>query len=135
VIPGRVYYTLDIRDADDRKRLDFCRDIFAGIEARALARGLSVRFESPLVAPATPCTPRLTDALSSIVQKYQTSCPRLVSGAGHDAVALSEVTEVAMLFVRCREGLSHHPDEYASPSDIALAVRVLTDFLTHYPIS
>jgi allantoate deiminase len=94
-----------------------------------------VRIESPLVTPATACSPRLTDALAGVVEKFQPSCPRLVSGAGHDAVALAEVTEVAMLFVRCRDGLSHHPDEYAEPADMALAVRVLADFLLHYPIS
>jgi allantoate deiminase len=135
VIPGRVNYTLDIRDADDRKRLDFCAKVFGEIETRAVARGLAVRIENPLKAPATPCAPRLTDALEAVVCKVQSSCPRLVSGAGHDAVALAEVAEVAMLFVRCREGLSHHPDEYATPADISLAARVLTDFLTHYPIS
>lgn len=135
VIPGRVNYTLDIRDADDRKRLAFCEQVFAEIEARAKTRRLEVRIEKPLMARATPCAPGLTDALASVVEKLQPSCPRLVSGAGHDAVALAEVAEVAMLFVRCREGLSHHPDEYARPEDIALAVRVLTDFLLNYPIS
>ena len=135
VIPGRVNYTLDIRDADDRKRLQFCREVFARIDSLALERGLGVRIESPLVAPATPCSPRLTDALAGFVEKFQPFCPRLVSGAGHDAVALAEVAEVAMLFVRCRDGLSHHPDEYADPVDMALAVRVLADFLLHYPIS
>ena len=135
VIPGRVNYTLDIRDADDLKRVGFCEKVFAEIEARAKSRGLEVRIDVPLIASATPCAPRLTDALAAFVEKIQPVCPRLVSGAGHDAVALAEVTEVAMLFVRCREGLSHHPDEFATPEDIALAVRVLTDFLTNYPIS
>jgi hydantoinase/carbamoylase family amidase len=134
VIPGGVNYTLDIRDADDAKRSQFCREVFALIEALALERGLAVRIESPLVVSATPCSPRLTDALADVVEKFQPSCPRLVSGAGHDAVALAGVTEVAMLFVRCRNGLSHHPDEYAAPEDMELAVRVLADFLFHYPI-
>ena len=53
----------------------------------------------------------------------------LISGAGHDGIILSQLTPVAMLFVRCRDGLSHHPDEYAAPADIAKALQVLCDFL------
>lgn len=134
VIPGRVNYTLDVRDADDARRLEFCREVFRQIEARAVSRGLSVRIETPFSAPAVSCAPRLTEALADVVRRFQPSCPRLVSGAGHDAVALAGVTEVAMLFVRCRDGLSHHPDEHAAPADIALAVRALTEFLLHYPL-
>jgi len=135
VIPGRVEFTIDIRDADDAKRLAFRKDLFAQIEKRMAARNLFARVESPLSAPSTPCSPRLTGALAATVESAQGSCPRLVSGAGHDAVALAEVTDVAMLFVRCRDGLSHHPGEYAAPGDIALAVRVLTHFLSSFPIS
>lgn len=135
VIPGRVNFTLDIRDADNAKRLSFCREIFAGIERVAAARDLEVRIESPLVASSTPCSPRLTAALAATVEKFQPACPELVSGAGHDAVALAAVTEVTMLFVRCRDGLSHHPEEFATADDITLAVRVLADFLSTFPIS
>jgi allantoate deiminase len=49
------------------------------------------------------------------------------SGAGHDGVALAELCPVAMLFVRCRDGVSHHPDEFASEPDIAVALEVLVD--------
>jgi len=53
----------------------------------------------------------------------------LVSGAGHDGVVMSSLCPVAMLFVRCRAGLSHHPDEYASPQDLGVALEVMVDFL------
>jgi allantoate deiminase len=53
----------------------------------------------------------------------------LPSGAGHNAVVLSALTPVAMLFVRSRVGLSHNPDEFSLPADIALALEVLIDFL------
>jgi len=129
VIPGRVNFTVDIRDANNRTRLGFCRSVFAEIEARMARRGLRVRIEAPLVAPSTKCSAAMTQSLASIVARKQKKCPKLVSGAGHDAVALAEVVEVAMLFVRCRRGLSHHPDEYAAPEDVALAVEVLADFL------
>jgi allantoate deiminase len=72
---------------------------------------------------------RLLDSL----QQVTGSRIRLVSGAGHDGVALAEAMPIAMLFIRCREGLSHHPDEYASPEDIGIGVKILTHFLTHLP--
>jgi allantoate deiminase len=52
------------------------------------------------------------------------------SGAGHDAVVLSSITPVTMLFIRCRGGLSHHPDEHVSPGDLRVALEIMVDFLT-----
>ena len=129
VISGHVQFTIDIRHAEDAAREQFCRELFAEIENRMHARNLEIRIEIPLSAPAAKCSPQLCDRLAKIVERHQARCPRLVSGAGHDAVALAEVTDAAMLFVRCREGLSHHPDEFAAAEDIALAVDVLAEFL------
>lgn len=129
VIPGTVTFSLDVRDANDAVRTGFCTELFGMIESLLDARGLGVRMEILLESPATACSPDLTDALTARVIRIQGQCPRLVSGAGHDAVVLAEATDAAMLFVRCRDGLSHHPEESAAPADIADAIRVLTDFL------
>jgi len=53
----------------------------------------------------------------------------LPSGAGHDAVAMYDLTEIAMLFVRCKGGISHHPAESVAPEDVAAAIEVLEQFL------
>jgi len=135
VIPGQVNFTLDLRDADDAKRESFRDALFAELTARMTKRRLAIRIETALSSPSVSCATRLTNALAECVSARQGTCPLLVSGAGHDAVALAEVTAVAMLFVRCRGGLSHHPDEYASPEDIGLAIGVLTDFLSKFPVS
>ncbi len=132
VISGGVQFTIDIRHAENATRQRFSRELFAEIEKRLHARDLEVRIEIPLAAPAAKCAPKLCGQLAEIVERHQVRCPRLVSGAGHDAVALAEVTDVTMLFVRCRDGLSHHPDEFASAEDIALAVDVLAEFLTGF---
>jgi allantoate deiminase len=68
------------------------------------------------------------------VQTVQGKSLSLVSGAGHDGVVMSTLTPVAMLFVRCRDGLSHHPDEYASPKDLGVALEVMVDFLTRLAV-
>lgn len=135
VIPGHVEFTIDVRDADDRVRQRFCHDLFAAIENLLRARNLGVRIETPLVASSATCAVHLSDHLAAIVTHHQGSCPLLVSGAGHDAVAMADATEVALLFVRCRAGLSHHPDEYASPTDIDAALDVLTEFLATFPVA
>jgi len=133
VISGEAVFSVDIRHADNTVRQRFCRDLFAAIEKCLHARGLESRIEIPLSAPAARCAPALGERLASIVERHQPRCPLLVSGAGHDAVALAEVTDAVMLFVRCRDGLSHHPDEFASAADIALAVEVLAEFIATYP--
>ena len=79
--------------------------------------------------PATPCSSELIALLHESVRAIQRRSLVLASGAGHDAVVMAKLTPVAMLFVRCRGGLSHHPDEYASPSDLEVALRVIVDFL------
>jgi allantoate deiminase len=78
---------------------------------------------------AVTCSPALSLPLSEGIRALQKKTISLVSGAGHDAVIMSALTPVAMLFVRCRGGLSHHPDEHVSRGDLDVALRVLIDFL------
>jgi allantoate deiminase len=82
-----------------------------------------------MTAPAVAADPALTRALSEAVAARGLPVVRLASGAGHDAVALSALTGVAMLFVRCAGGISHHPDESVDEADVAVALDVLHDFV------
>jgi allantoate deiminase len=129
VIPGEVVHTLDVRHAQDAVRR---RALFQlGRLAAQIAgkRGLKVTWRRTQDSAATPCSPALTAALERSVKAVQGKSLSLVSGAGHDGVVMSTLTPVAMLFVRCRDGLSHHPDEYASPKDLATALKVMENFL------
>ena len=129
VIPGEVTLSLDVRHPRDESRsaaLTLLLDV-AGKIARQ--RKLSVAWRSTQDNGAVTCSPSLTAALEKSVRAIQRRSLTLVSGAGHDAVVMSALTPVAMLFVRCREGLSHHPDEFASPADLAVALRVVVDFI------
>jgi len=78
---------------------------------------------------AVLCSRELTALLERSVRARQGRSLRIPSGAGHDAVVLASLAPVAMLFVRCRGGLSHHPDEFVSTGDIAVALEVVVDFL------
>jgi allantoate deiminase len=129
VIPGETIVSLDVRHPSDTK----CRKAVDTLIARAHRisrhRGLVCEWEQTMQHPATPCSKELTSVLRKSVRAVQLREIQLVSGAGHDAVVMAKLTPVAMLFVRCRAGLSHHPDEYASPADLGVALQVVVDFI------
>lgn len=129
VIPGEVVHTLDVRHADDRTRLQALQELERITKRLARARGLTCDWRQTQDDGAVACSPELTKQLERSVRTVQGRSLSLVSGAGHDAVVMSRHTPVAMLFVRCRDGLSHHPDEFASPRDIGVAFQVMLDFL------
>jgi allantoate deiminase len=129
VIPGTAVHTLDVRHADDRARRQALRELGRAATQIAQRRGLKVSWRRTQDNGAVKCSPALTTALERSVKAVQRKSLSLVSGAGHDGVVMSKLCPVAMLFVRCRDGLSHHPDEYASPNDLAVALAVITDFL------
>jgi allantoate deiminase len=129
VIPGRAELSLDVRHPLDARR----RSAFSGLikAGRAIARrrGLSFSVEVTQDNGAVHCSRDLTGRLARSVRERQGSCLAIPSGAGHDAVILSSITPVTMLFVRCRGGLSHHPDEYVHRRDLRVALDIMVDFL------
>ncbi|HKB57794.1 MAG TPA: allantoate amidohydrolase [Lacunisphaera sp.] len=129
VIPGQVVHTLDVRHAKDSVRRAALFKLGRLAAAVIRKRGLKIVWQRTQDNRAMTCSPDLTAQLARSVSAVQGKSQALVSGAGHDGVVMSTLTLVAMLFVRCRDGLSHHPDEYASPKDLAVALRVLVDFL------
>ena len=129
VIPGEVKLSLDVRHPRDAARRTALARLLAHAEQIARRRKLTCEWKVTQDNGAVACSPRLSGVLSQSVGSIQKRARSLVSGAGHDAVVMSVLTPVAMLFVRCREGLSHHPDEFASPADLEVALHVTIDFL------
>jgi acetylornithine deacetylase/succinyl-diaminopimelate desuccinylase-like protein len=129
VVPGEVTLSLDVRHADNSARVVASRrllDIAADI-AKHRQIGLA---SSQISENATvPCSRRLVSTLSRAVQDLGHPVVELASGAGHDAVAMSALTEVGMLFVRCKGGVSHNPAESVTAEDVAVAIDVLSGFL------
>jgi allantoate deiminase len=123
VIPGRVEATLDVRHADDGTRERALQALRMIGEALRRRRGVRVRWTAVAEHGATPLT--LADALAQVLP----DAPRLPSGAGHDAVTLSGVTDAAMLFVRCAGGVSHHPGEAVEEADVAAAIDAAREFV------
>ncbi len=129
VIPGSVTHTLDVRHADDRLRRRALMAIGRLATQIAGRRGVARAWQRTQENGATPCSRALTARLERSVKAVQGKSLSLVSGAGHDGVVMSALTPIAMLFVGCRDGLSHHPDEYTSPKDLGVALDVMVDFL------
>jgi len=130
VIPGACKLSLDIRAADDAVRLAAVDDILAGISAICARRGIEEKLWKIVEAEAAPCAPRLMDALGAAVERQGVPRFDLLSGAGHDAMQMAAITEVAMLFTRCGNGgISHNPLETMTADDAELAGQVLLDFL------
>jgi len=128
-IPGQVRFTLDIRSPSDDERIEAVRAIREIIATIAQRRGVTERMVIGHEVGAAQCDQKLSDQMAAAVAACGVAQRRLPSGAGHDAMAFDKIIPFTMLFVRCRGGVSHNPDEYASPSDIDVAARVLATFL------
>ena len=129
VIPGGARLSIDVRHPLDRERRRALARILGDARRIARRRGLAFVWKPTQENAAVRCSAPLGAILRRSVVSVQGGCPALVSGAGHDAVILSAIAPVAMLFVRCRKGLSHHPDEYAAPRDVRAALEAMVGFL------
>jgi len=129
VIPGMVTLSLDVRHQDDAVREHACRQLQEQASSIGAARRVSASWQPLQPNRMVPCSPRLTRLLAQAIEAAQYPVYSLPSGAGHDAVAMSDLTEIAMLFVRCKGGISHHPAESVALEDVAAAIEVLEQFL------
>jgi hydantoinase/carbamoylase family amidase len=129
VIPGKVTFTLDLRAERDDVRLAAQGRIDDAIAGIAATRGLSWSGETFHSSPSVPCDPSLQSLLGEAIAACGHPVRRLPSGAGHDAMAIAPLAPVAMLFLRCAGGISHHPAESVTAADVAVGLDVLSDTL------
>ena len=130
VIPGRSSLTLDVRHTDDAARERACRVLHAGAGDICSGRGLSLGWQPMHESRSVPSARWLSQLLARAIEARGLEPHWLPSGAGHDAVAMAALTDVAMLFVRCRDGISHHPAESVEPADVAVAIDVTSGLLS-----
>tara|TARA_A100001391_G_scaffold108230_1_gene72638 strand:+ start:5768 stop:7042 length:1275 start_codon:yes stop_codon:yes gene_type:complete len=123
VIPGQAKLTLDVRGPEEQPLEALLDDLLARGRAIAERRGLTFQADEFYRIAATACDTGLQHHLANAITEVQGSAPHLPSGAGHDAIALADHWPVAMLFVRCKGGISHHPAESVTTDDVAQAIR------------
>jgi allantoate deiminase len=129
VIPGEVVLSLDIRHPDDGVRSQRTHEILERGREIAKRRHVEVGYELMNENASVPCSPRLASLLARAVEQQGITPLTMASGAGHDAVPMSAITDVGMLFVRCKGGISHNPAESVEAADVGVAIEVLSRFL------
>jgi allantoate deiminase len=129
VIPGNVALIIDIRSGSDAARREFVDRLKTEIRAVASRRELGLTITQTRDVATTPCDSVLQDGIAAAIRAVGGEPLRLASGAGHDGTAMARLCPIAMMFVRCRGGISHNPAEYASPADMGRAVAALIRFI------
>src|SRR5256885_5693342 len=129
VTPARVPLGVGGSHANNHPRLDVCGRIID--HAHTLAEGREIAAEVLPVSEhaAVKCSQELVSLLTDSIERSGYEALRLTSGAGHDGVEVSNLTGIAMLFVRCKGGVSHHPAESVTTEDVEIALDVTSRFL------
>jgi len=124
-IPSRVQLTVDLRDTDAARRDGVQGQIESECREVAGRRGVTVRVEMINADPPAQSSPEILAALTAACEAEGVTFRRMVSRAYHDSLFMARISPIAMLFIPCRGGVSHRPDEYSSPEEISRGVRVL----------
>jgi N-carbamoyl-L-amino-acid hydrolase len=124
-IPSRVKLGVDLRDIDGARRDRILEDIKDAAKNIAQQRQVSIGFEVINVDAPASSAPRVLRAIRSACGVAKVSSREIVSRAYHDSLFMSRIAPTAMIFIPCRDGVSHRPDEFAAISDIAAGVEVL----------
>jgi hydantoinase/carbamoylase family amidase len=124
-IASRVRFSLDVRGPDDDAYRGVAREIAAFAEEAARRRGMEAEFSQRQTLPATPLDRRILGALEDAAKATGEPYMTMHSGAAHDTMCVAERVPSAMVFVPCKDGVSHHPAEDAEPADAALAAQII----------
>jgi allantoate deiminase len=124
-IASRVRFSLDVRGPDDEAYRGVARDIAAFAAQAAERRGMRADHAQRQALPATPMDPRIVDALEAAAAATGEPYVQMHSGAAHDTMCVADRVPTAMVFVPCKDGISHHPAEDADPADAALAAEII----------
>jgi allantoate deiminase len=132
VIPGQVSFTIDIRAPSDAHRKRAAAEIVRHIENTAARRGLTLQIDVTHESRTVPCAPWLKSQVAEAIIGEGYRVFELPSGAGHDGMAMIDIADVAMVFVRCRGGISHNPDEHVERADVEAGARVLLRLIENF---
>jgi N-carbamoyl-L-amino-acid hydrolase len=133
-IPSRVRMETDIRDIDGARRDRVLDALRAACTETAARRGVTITTDLVNADPPATCDPTILAALEESAGEAGRSSKRMVSRAYHDSLFMARIAPVAMLFIPCRGGVSHRPDEYASPESIGAGVHVLARTLARLAV-
>jgi ureidoglycolate amidohydrolase len=128
-IPFDATLEIDLRDTDLGRRTHAWSEIEVAIAEIGRRRGVRWSIETINADPPATCAPALVDAVTRTCAELELPVQRMVSRAYHDALFMAQVCPTTMIFIPCRGGVSHRPDEYASPESVATGATVLAQVL------
>lgn len=130
-VPSQVRLEIDVRDVDPQRRDGVIRSIIQGVEQVGTRRGIDYNVQIVNLDPPAKSGSEVLRALASACGEAGVKFKPMVSRAYHDTLFMARVCPTAMIFIPCRNGVSHRPDEYASPEDIARGTYILALALAH----
>jgi len=125
IIPEEVMFTVDLRDIDLERRNRYEKQLMDKIESITKKHQLTYSISEDTNNEPRYCAGWIKDIIKGECKKWQLDAPELMSGPFHDAMALSYACDYGMIFVRCKDGISHNPLEYASYEDLAIGAEIL----------
>jgi len=128
-IPSRVHLTVDLRDTDLARRDNVMQTINRTVQSLSMKRQVSICQELLNADAPADCAPEVRAALSDSCREHGFQFLEMISRAYHDSLFISRIAPAGMLFIPCRNGYSHRPDEFASPEDIARGTLILAESL------
>jgi N-carbamoyl-L-amino-acid hydrolase len=130
-VPSRARLELDVRDVDATRRDSVLAQVAVAADEIAARRGVRVSIEPINADPPAKSSREIVEAIGDICDRRGLLCEKIVSRAYHDSLFMARLAPMAMIFIPCRGGVSHRPDEFASASAIASGTAVLADTLAH----
>ena len=132
VVPGKVRFTIDIRAPRDADRLAAVGDVLAELQRIAERRNVAIRVGKTHEGAVAKCAPWLQEQIAAAIRAQGIAVRKLPSGAGHDGMAMIDLCDIGMLFVRCEKGISHNPAESITQADAEIACRALLGFIEDF---
>jgi N-carbamoyl-L-amino-acid hydrolase len=128
-IPSKVLLEADVRDINENRRNHVLSEIRRACSEVAAARGVSISLETVNADAPAKSSPQIIRTVADAAQELGLHSKKMVSRAYHDSLFMARITEICMIFIPCKGGVSHRPDEFASAHDIANGTRVLAETL------
>jgi len=128
-VPCRAYLEIDLRDTKVATRDVVLKQIESAARTICKRRGVKLEMERVNVDPPAICDVALVKTISEICRAQNISCKKMISRAYHDSLFMAQICPTTMIFIPCRKGYSHRPDEFSSPRQIAAGTFVLAKTL------
>ncbi|WP_411843888.1 M20 family metallo-hydrolase [Salinicoccus sp. HZC-1] len=125
IIPEKVEFTIDLRDTDQARRDDYERKLRDSVKEISEKHGLDYKITDDGGTSPKECSREIMTIMSEESESINLAPPVLMSGAFHDASHMADACDMGMIFVRCKDGISHNPAEYSTDEDIAAGTELL----------